>query len=362
MVRGRNVMGQDARTTVADSTRRVNVERELTAAVDLCLPNGRLNPAATGWSRRPLHRCNLSGRWPRKKRWDFWGVTTDTHMFAITYGGTDYVGVVTVSFLDYAAGKRVEHTRLLPLARGMRFPDTVGGGDLRFSAPDLQASISEESGGTRLAGAFHTRNGRRLEAEVLVARPPGHESLNVVIPWSATCFQFTSKQNTRPATGTAVLDGTTYRFGPENQAYGCLDYGRGIWPYDTVWNWASASGRQGGRVVGLNLGGQWTDGTGATENGLCIDGVLHKIGEDLVWEYDRRDFRRPWRIRAPQSGRVDLEVVPRVEESARLDLLLVRTELHWVLGDFHGTVVGDSGERWRLDGLTGWAEEHRARW
>ncbi|MBE2198896.1 MAG: hypothetical protein IAE79_09825 [Anaerolinea sp.] len=43
-------------------------ERELTALVDLCLPNGRLNPAAVGWSRAPLHRCNLHGRWPGKKR------------------------------------------------------------------------------------------------------------------------------------------------------------------------------------------------------------------------------------------------------------------------------------------------------
>lgn len=347
---------------VGNQTLRVNTERELTVPVDLCLPNGRLNPAARGWSRHPVHRCNLSGRWPRKKRWDFWGVTANTHMFAITYGCTDYVGVVTVSFLDYAAGKRVEHTRTLPLARGMRFPDTVGGGDMHFAAADLRASIVEEAGGTRLRGAFQTPTGRRLEADVLVERPPGHETLNVVIPWSDTCFQFTSKQNTRPATGSAEFDGRTYGFGPDNEAYGCLDYGRGIWPYDTVWNWGAASGRQGEHIVGLNLGGQWTDGTGATENGLCIDGVLHKIGEDLAWEYDRRDFRRPWRIRAAQSGRIDIEVVPRVEESAKLNLWLVRTELHWVLGDFHGTVVADTGESVRLDGLTGWVEEHRARW
>ncbi|GHG48054.1 hypothetical protein GCM10011331_09540 [Flavimobilis marinus] len=34
-------------------------ERELTEPVDLCRPDGTLNPAAVGWSRRPLHRTAL---------------------------------------------------------------------------------------------------------------------------------------------------------------------------------------------------------------------------------------------------------------------------------------------------------------
>ena len=38
----------------------------------------------------------------------------------------------------------------------------------------------------------------RLAIDLVVARPAGHESLNVVIPWSERRFQFTSKQNTRP--------------------------------------------------------------------------------------------------------------------------------------------------------------------
>lgn len=45
-----------------------NQERELTDPVTLCLPNGRLNLAAVGWSRNPLHRCNLTGRRLAKKR------------------------------------------------------------------------------------------------------------------------------------------------------------------------------------------------------------------------------------------------------------------------------------------------------
>lgn len=336
-------------------------EPEITTPVDLCLPNGKLNRQAVGWSRHPLQRCNLSAGWPFRKRWDFWGVQTDTHLLRMTHGCTDYLGLLAIDFLDYSVGKAVQATRNPPFAHGMGFPPTVGGGRMAYVADGFGLEISEEDGGTRLRGHFHKPE-HRLDADVFIARPPGHETLNVVIPWSNDRFQFTSKQNTRPATGYVDLNGKRFSFGPDNHAYGILDYGRGVWPYNTTWNWASASGIENGRVIGLNLGGKWTDRTGCTENGLCVDGRLHKLSEDLLWEYDVHDFSKPWRIRAPQSGRVDLVFTPRIEEQQKIEAFIVRSELHWALGTFAGKIVTDQGETLTLTNLLGWAEEHRARW
>ncbi len=337
-------------------------EPELTAPVLECTPDGRLNREAVGWSRHPLHRCNLSGHWPRKKKWDYWCVTTDTHLLSLTYAHIDYLGVINVWAFDYTAQTVVEHGTFVPLGHGCALPETVGGGDMHFENAGLHVAILEEREGTRLRTTVRRRDGATLEADLLVARPPGHETLNVVIPWSDTCFQFTSKHNTRPARGRVVVNGTPYVFGPENHAFGCLDYGRGIWPYRCVWNWASASGVQRGRTVGLNLGGQWTDGTGMTENGLCIDGRLHKLSEDLVFTYDRRNFMAPWRIRTPVSRRVDLTFTPFFLKQNRLNLFLLSTELHVCFGRFSGRVVTDEDQRIDIDDLIGWAEEHRARW
>jgi hypothetical protein len=50
------------------------LEPELTKPVDLCTADGSLNPAARGWSRRPLHRANLDGRFGLNKRWDYWAI------------------------------------------------------------------------------------------------------------------------------------------------------------------------------------------------------------------------------------------------------------------------------------------------
>ncbi|HHU08712.1 MAG TPA: DUF2804 domain-containing protein, partial [Intrasporangiaceae bacterium] len=53
-------------------------EREITETVSLTRPDGRLNPAAVGWTRTPLHDTSGIGRgrvgWGRNKRWEYWAV------------------------------------------------------------------------------------------------------------------------------------------------------------------------------------------------------------------------------------------------------------------------------------------------
>lgn len=93
-------------------------EREITEPVDLCDAAGLLNPAAVGWTRTPLHRCNLRG-WGRTKRWEYWCLTTPTHLIAITVADLDYLGVSNVFFLDYA-GREVSRSCLHPGGWGSR--------------------------------------------------------------------------------------------------------------------------------------------------------------------------------------------------------------------------------------------------
>lgn len=339
-------------------------ERELTRPVQECLPDGRLNPDAVGWSRHPLHDCNLLGRWGRKKRWEYWCVTTDTHMFSLTFADIDYLGLVAVGFMrDFAEGGLVEKVGVVPFGVGMSMPPTVGVGALSARTAGLSVVVNRSSTATLLHAEGRTVGSHTIEADLRIETPPGHETLNVLVPWSEDEFQFTSKQNCLPVEGTVVCDGTTFGFGPDNSAFGCLDFGRGIWPYRTTWNWASASGRlTDGTVLGITLGGKWTDGTGVTENGIVVDGRMHKIGEDLTWEYDPRDYERPWHISAPRTGRVDLEFVPFCDRAATLNLGVLSTRVHQCFGRFHGTVVTDDGDTVAVTDLVGWAEEQLAKW
>ena len=334
-------------------------EVELTSPIDLCLPNGRLNPAAVGWSRTPLHRCNLNGRWPRKKRWNYWAITTDTHLFSVTVTNLDYAGLVFVYFADFAARQLAEVTQILPFGVGCDLPEQVAA-DVVYSSKKTQVAMKQTGRGVDLSVALADFEGRPLTAQFTITLPPTHETLNVVVPWDERTFQFTSKQNTLPAEGSVTLGGEETHFtGP--QSFACLDYGRGIWPRDCRWNWGSASGRENGRTVGLNLGGQWTDGTGSTENGVCVDGRLHKISETLTWQYDKTAFMRPWRITAP-SGVLDLTFTPFMERVAASNLWLVRSEVHQMFGHYSGHITTTAGETIPVQQLVGWAEDHVARW
>ena len=80
-------------------------ERELTAPVDLCTPDGSsLNPAARGWSRTPLHRANLDGQPGRNKKWDYWAVLAGDLVVSAVYSDIDVLGLADVGWIDLAAG------------------------------------------------------------------------------------------------------------------------------------------------------------------------------------------------------------------------------------------------------------------
>lgn len=177
-----------------------------------------------------------------------------------------------------------------------------------------------------------------------------------MIPWSERRFQYTSKQPALYAT--ATLRGP--RRTEENvQAWACLDYGRGLWPYGTTWNWASAAGVQGVHPVGLQFGGKWTDGTGMTENALFVAGKIHKIGDTIDFAYDHRDFLKPWTLR---SERVDLAFSPFMQNAVRIPLGVVSLDAHVCFGRFFGRVQMDGGDWLAVTSLLGWAEEFRTRW
>lgn len=338
-------------------------ERELTVPVDLCLPGGRLlNPAARGWARRPLINANLSGGWGRTKRWDYWAVLGPDDVVAVTYADVDYLGIVDVWWADLTSGRTGGRSVGIPGAFGVSLPGMPGTTPLRYRSSKLEVDLVDGADGTHLRATWRERDGRPGRLDVVVALPLGHESIDVVVPWSDKRFQYTSKHQARSATGTLEVGDRVVRFGNDADAWGVLDVGRGRWPYSTRWNWGGGAGRATtGEVVGIQVGGRWTEGTGATENGIIVDGVAHKLGQELTWRYDWEHPMRPWTVTDP-GGRLDLTLTPRFDRHSSTNALVLRTEVHQVFGTWSGTVVTDDGRELELRGALGFAEESRSRW
>lgn len=122
------------------------------------------------------------------------------------------------------------------------------------------------------------------------------------------------------------------------------------------------SGVVNDKTIGLNFGGQWTDGTGQNENGIVVDGVLHKLDDDIKWQYDKKDYMRPWLLQTAQTKAVDLSFVPLFERKAITKAVVIQSAVHQMIGHFSGTVTTPAGEQLKIDSMLGWAEDHVARW
>ena len=327
-------------------------EHEITDRVDLCGPDGRLNPAAVGFSRTPLHRANIRG-WGRTMRWDYWCLTGPTQVFAFSAGSLDYLASPSAWFLDRSTGREVSSRAVLPFGRGTSFTQRCGEGSVAISAGDARINIDEAADGTRLR-----LRSAEFEADILVHRVPDRDSLAVVVPWSARRFQYTVKDVGRPAEGSVLVNGERRVFTTDD-TLATLDHGRGRWPGNIRWNWGAAAGRSAGREVAVQIGGKWTDGTGSVENGLILDGRLHKISEELVWRYDTTDWMAPWRI---LGERVDLEFHPEHVRSGGVARLWMRSSEHQAFGHYRGRMIADDGAVIEVTDLYGWAEEVTRRW
>lgn len=323
--------------------------REIVDRVPLCLPDGRLNPEAIGYTRRPLHEPNLRG-WGRNKRWEYWGLISPTHLLGVTIASLDYAGLAHVYLLDRRDGSHFSEERVLPFARGVRLEDAieperaeVGGG--------LKIAFTKEPDGIRLRV-----KGARVELDA-IARSRG-DALGVVVPWSETRFQYTIKDVARSLEGTLRVDGEAIDLRPDESS-AILDRGRGRWPREIMWNWGAGFGVVGGRAIGLQLGGKWTDGTGSTENAIIVDGRLEHLGEEVRWEYERENADGLWRVR---SERVDATLRPFHLRREATNLLLIRSSIYQAVGVWSGSVRLRSGEEVALGGLVGWAEEAAHLW
>jgi hypothetical protein len=337
-------------------------EREITEPVDLCTPDGAsLNPAARGWSRRPLHRANLEGQHGRNKRWDYWAILADDVVVSAVYANIDYLAFADVWWADLSTG---ESGGGATGGRGDDFPlpEVPGERPLIARGDGFDLSIVDGSAGTRLRAEWVGATGEAGSFEIDVALPVGHESLNVVIPWSDDTFNFTSKHQARPAVGELRVGDRRWAIGgPGRDAWGVLDVGRGRWPAQVQWNWGGGAGRCGPHVVGLQVGGKWTEGTGFTENGLIVDGRLTKLGTELRWTYDWERPLEPWHIEDP-GGQLDAVLSPRFDKHTELNGDGEGSETHQVFGTWSGTLRTDEGIRLDFTGLQGFAEEARQRW
>ncbi len=344
------------------------MQTKLTQSGKLLDTQGRL--AQLGWSPQPLLDCNLEDahfyalrmfQRFRIKRWDYYAVFTPQRFFSATIAHLGYAANIFVYTLDFSTYALHEEGLVVPLGKGVRLPRNSQQGESIFEDKHARLRFNVLPGGRSISvswPAFHA--GRGISAEILLHQPAEHESMTITIPIGQRRFYYNRKINCLPAEGTLRYGNIQETLSPDT-CLGSLDWGRGVWEYQSFWNWASASGfLPDGRSVGLNLGRGFGDLSAATENCLVLNGRLHTL-EQVDFRYNSQNYMAPWKF-TDSEGRLNLDFVPFKERLATTNLGIITSEVHQMFGKSTGSVVTDGGETLQIASLVGFAEEHHARW
>jgi hypothetical protein len=330
---------------------------EVTTVQDLLDRNG--NIAECGWSRQQLqqyHRSQIRAPKYRIKEWDYYLVIGRGFGAAFTLSDDGYVGLQSVSLLDFE--KPWEHTETVldafPMGK-LHMPENSQGGDIRYHKGRLQLDYLLEPGKRHILCKFENFcDGKPFACDIFLHQPK-MDTMVIATPWNkAGRFYFNQKINCMRAEGWIDYDGRRYCFDPQTD-FGTLDWGRGVWTYDNTWLWGSGNCDLNGKPFGFNIGYGFGNTTAATENVLFYDGVVHKL-DDVTFHIPDDDYLKPWTFTS-SDGRFEMEFSPILDRSAKLDYKVILTDQHQVFGRMSGRAVLDDGTALAIKDVLCFAEK-----
>ena len=344
------------------------MQNEITSTGPLLDHSGNLTNV--GWARHQNLDCNLENAnfyvlkflQPfRIKRWDYYAIFTPERFFSATIADLGYAGNIFVYTLDFQTKELHEEGLVIPLGTGITLPRNSTEGNAHFSNDKVSLDfILDDKTRTLIVNWPNFHDGRGISAEINLRLPETHETMNIVIPIGEKRFYYNRKINCMPASGYLKYGEIEKTLSPET-SLGQLDWGRGVWEYSSFWQWASASGfLSDGRTIGLNLGGGFGDTSRATENAFFLDGNLHKLDQIQI-KYSQDNYMQPWAFTDNQE-RLFLNFVPFQERLAETKLGIIDSEVHQIFGHYSGYLISDDSEKINIEGLIGFAEDHKARW
>lgn len=317
----------------------------------LRLLDGQGHITEPGWARQPFwiyDRQDIHAPKWRIKEWDYYLVTNDSYGVAFTISDLGYLGMVSVSFLNFQEDWSHTETILTPLPLGKyRLGAHSDQGDAQFHNKKLKLRYKTEPGKRTITCQFQEfYQGQELRVKLELLQPP-MDTMCIATPWKEkpTAFYYNQKINCMPASGKALLGEKAYVF-RKDRDYGVLDWGRGVWTYDNTWYWGTGSGQIDGIPFGMNLGYGFSDRSAATENVIFYDNRIHKLDQVDFGipkkEDGSYDFMKLWQFTS-NNGRLTGTFTPVLNRSAATNAAIIATIQNQVFGYFNGTVVLDNG-------------------
>lgn len=326
---------------------------EIKEPLNLCLASGDLNPVAAGWSRRPVHHCNLAYSFLRKKKWDYWCFFHQNFAVAFGLADIDYANTVFAYFIDFERNKIYSDqiTQLSGVEMGPSPFDNV-----EFDNHKCRIALNYNNESSEINLSWRGFSDAALEIAATVLEFDAQESLGLAIPFSKRRYQYSLKQNFQKIKGRIKFQDREIDL---QEFVSVRDFGRGKWPYKSQWNWSHMAGESDLGPFILNLGDKWTAGE-LNENGLFLNGKLLKIPYEVHFEYQKHDPYQPWTIES-NSNDFSLTLQPTFVRQEDANFVLIRNRVDQAFGFFQGQLTLESTTL-KITNAFGFAEEVHSRW
>ena len=325
--------------------------------------------AEPGWARSLLpvyRRSDIRVRPMRIKEWDYY-LITDGHVgLALTIADNGYMGLDSVSFLDFDEGweQTKSPMRLFPMGK-TGLPESSADGASEIARGGYAMAFYHEDGARRLS--FHMDrflDGDAIEGIVTLSGAP-EESMVIATPFDKPGhFYYNQKINCMRAEGWITLGKRRIELTPD-RFFGVLDWGRGVWTYHNTWYWGSASGELDGVPFGWNIGYGFGNTAAASENVLFYDGRIHKLGTVEFHipkdEKGRNAYLNVWNFTS-DDNRFYMDFTPVLDRSALTSAIIIKSDQHQVFGRFTGRVTLDDGTVLPVRDFFGFAEKVENKW
>lgn len=313
-----------------------------------------------GWSKSLVqiyNRDQIKAPKFRIKEWDYYLVLNEEFAGAFTISDDGYIGLQSVSLLNFKEGWEHTETILNPFPMGKyKLPSTSEMGNTIYKDKRLHMRFLVKHGERRIQCKFKNfYQGKEFSCDIRLEQPK-MDTMVIATPWKEkkTAFYYNQKINCMPASGTMTFDGRTYTFSNETD-FGTLDWGRGVWTYDNQWYWGSGNTVIDGKPFGFNIGYGFGDTSAASENMLFYDGRCHKL-EDVTFHIPKEDYMKPWTF-SSSDGRFEMDFIPVLDRAAHTSALIIETDQHQVFGRMSGKAVLDDGKIIELKDVLCFAED-----
>ncbi|MCQ2792737.1 MAG: DUF2804 domain-containing protein [Bacilli bacterium] len=312
---------------------------------------------------KDYQRKAIRGLKTRIKEWDYYYVGNKDYGVAFTVADNSYMWMVSASFLDF---KNKIDTTTSPLGffsfGKLKMPSTSKIGNVFFKRKKFLFSFKHENNKRHLIVHLDKfgKNEDPFDAD-LTLEETNHDSMVIATPFNKKKhFYYNQKINLLKASGVVRIASKTYNF---NDAYGVLDWGRGIWTYKNTWYWSSMNTIQNGQRIGWNLGYGFGDTSKASENMFFYHDKAYKLKDvrfNIPEKNGKFDYLSPWTITS-LSGDINIIFKPVLDRFSDSNVLLIRSYQHQVFGLFTGNIK-IHGEEVYIENAPGFAERVYNRW